>query len=149
MKVIFIKNLSGSGKVGEIKEVADGYGQNFLVAKGYAKIATPDIQAKVAKEQKEATQKQEKELARMQAVKQDLEKRIFNLTVKVGDKGQIFSGIHEKDIVKAVNEVLKFEIQKNQVEIPAHIKQLGEYTVKVKLAPGIQANLKIVVNSEK
>ena len=148
MKVIFVKELTGTGKKGEIKDVNDGYAKNFLIAKGFAQVATAEIQAKMAKEQKEADAKLQKDLVRLQSLKQDLEKRTFTVKVKVGDKGQIFSGVHEKDIVKAVNDVMHSALDKNQVDLRAVIKQLGQQEVKLRLAGGILANVKINVEAE-
>ncbi|HYV33402.1 MAG TPA: 50S ribosomal protein L9 [Candidatus Limnocylindria bacterium] len=145
MKVIFIKELAGTAKKGEIKEVNDGYAKNFLIAKGFAQQATAEIQAKVAKENKEAEAKKLKEIGKLQSLKQELEKRTFTVKVKVGDKGQIFSGVHEKDIAEAVNSIVKTNLEKNQIELAGIIKQLGEHIVKVKLASGITASVKINV----
>ncbi len=147
MKVIFLKDITGQGRKGEIKEVNSGYANNFLIAKGFAAVATPEIQAKVNKESKEAETKKLKEIEKLNKLKTDLEKRIFTLKVKVGDKGQIFSGVHENDIAKAINNVLNSEIEKNQISLNAVIKQIGEHVVKVKLGPQISANIKIKVEA--
>jgi large subunit ribosomal protein L9 len=147
MKVIFIKELSGTAKKGEIKDVNDGYAKNFLIAKGFAKIATADIQNKIAKENKEAEGKRQKELERLQALKLDLEKRTFVVKVKVGDKGQVFGGVHEKDIAKVISDKTGRAVEKNQIDISDSIKQLGEHQIKVKLVGGITANVKIKVEA--
>jgi large subunit ribosomal protein L9 len=147
MRIIFVKDQPGGGKKGEIKDVADGYAQNFLIAKGFAQIATAEIQAKVAKESKEAEIKRNKEIEKLKAVKSDLEKRVFTIKVKVGDKGQIFSGVHEKDIVAAINSKMGLSLEKNQAELSGIVKQLGEHQVKIKLAAGIIANVKIKVEA--
>ena len=147
MKVIFVKELSGTAKKGEIKDVSDGYAKNFLIAKGFAQIATAEIQGKIAKEAKEAEIKKLKEIEKLQGLKLDLEKRIFIVKVKVGDKGQVFGGVHEKDVAKVISDKTGGAVEKNQVEIPAAIKQLGDHQVKVKLAGGIIANVKIKVEA--
>ena len=147
MKIIFIKDFQGGGKKGEIKDVSEGYAKNFLIAKGFARVATVDIQNKIAKEAKEALGKRQKELDKLQALRQDLEKRIFVVKVKVGDKGQVFGGVHEKDVAKVISDKTGGAVEKNQVEIPAAIKQLGEHQVKVKLSGGIIASVKIKVEA--
>ena len=147
MKVIFIKELTGTAKKGEIKDVADGYAQNFLIAKGFARVATAEIQAKIVKEATEAEIKKLKEIGKLQALKQDLEKRGFTVKVKVGDKGQIFGSVHEKDIALSISSKLSHPMDKNQVEISAPIKEIGEHQVKVKLGGGISANVKIKVEA--
>ncbi len=145
MKVIFIKDSPSQGRKGEIKEVSDGFAKNFLIAKGFAQVATTEIQTKVAKEQKEADDKHRREIVRLQSAKQDLEKRVFTIKVKVGDKGQIFSGVHEKDVLSAVNGKTNLSLEKNQVDLTKPIKELGEHQVKLKLASGITASIKIKI----
>lgn len=145
MKVIFLKELNGTAKKGEIKDVSDGYAKNFLIVKGFAQVATADIQSKIVKEAKELEIKKLKEVGKLQALKQDLEKRTFTVKVKVGDKGQVFGGVHEKDIAKVISDKISHTIEKNQIEIPAAIKQLGDHQVKIKLTGGIIASVKIKV----
>lgn len=147
MKVIFLKDVSGQGKRGEIKDLSEGFVQNFLIPKGFAQVATSDIQAKIAKEAQEAEAKHQKSLAKLQALKLEIEKRTFTVKVKVGDKGQVFGSVHEKDIAAAVSAKLNYPLDKNQVEIGAAIKQLGQHRVIVKLGGGIIVNLKINVEA--
>ncbi len=148
MKVILLKDVAGQGKKGEIKDVSEGFGRNFLIAKGFAQIATSEIIAKVEKESKEAETKKLKANEKLQALKQALEKRTFTVKVKVGDKGQIFSGVHEKDVAKAVNDKMALALEKNQVELDGVIKALGEHQAKIKLDTGIVVNVRIKVGSE-
>jgi large subunit ribosomal protein L9 len=147
MKVIFLKDTPGQGRRGEVKEVSDGFAKNFLIAKGFAQVATVDMQNRLNKEAKEQEAKKQKQILNAQSLKQDLEKRIFIVKVKVGAKGQIFGAVHEKEIVVAVNGKLATEFEKSQVEILTPIKTLGEHTVKIKLAPGVLASVKINVEA--
>lgn len=143
MKVIFIKDSPGQGKKGELKDVSDGYAVNFLIPKGFAQLATQELQHTIEKEGKEAQAKKQKELARLTAFKQELEKKIFTLHVKVGAQGQIFGGVHEKEIAKAVTEKTGHEIQKSHISIPHPIKAIGEHLADIKLAPNVIAKVKI------
>ncbi len=145
MKVIFLKDVSGAGKRGEIKEVSSGYAQNFLIPKGFAQIATQELQNKIAKEKKEASQKIQKEEQRYQAMKTDLEKRIFSLQVKVGDKGQVFGGVHEKDIAQVISKKTGTTIDKHQVDLLAPIKTIGDHKAKVRFDHHVSATVTIKV----
>ncbi len=147
MKVIFIKELSGTAKKGEIKDVSDGYAKNFLIAKGFAQVATADIQAQIAKEAKESEIKKLKEAEKLQALKQDLEKRSFTLKVKVGDKGQVFGGVHERDIAEAVAKKMSLLMDRSQVILDKPVKELGEHKAKLKLGSHILANINIKVEA--
>lgn len=147
MKVIFLKDTPGQGKKGEIKEVNEGYAKNFLIPKGIAQIATSQVQAKVAKEGKEAEAKKQKEIEKLRNLKADVEKRVFVVKIKVGDKGQIFSGVHEKDIAQAVSQKLDIPIEKNQIELDKPLKDLGEHKTVLRLGHNTKATIKIMVEA--
>lgn len=148
MKVIFIKDQPNGGKKGQLKEVADGYAKNFLIAKGFAEIATPEVQAKFAKEQKEAQAKVAKEKQRLENLKIEIQKRTFVMRVKVGDKGQIFSSVHDKDIAEAISSKLGVPIDKKHVELKKPIKDIGSHLVKLRLSGGVVANVTIKIEAE-
>ncbi len=145
MKVLFVKNQPGGGKVGEIKEVADGYAQNFLIAKGFAVVATAPLMAKVEKEQQEAKQKLEKHLHLLQKLKTETEKRTLTLKVKVGEKGQIFGSLREKDVAESLSKDLGVVVEKSQIRFSQPIKALGEYSCKVNFGTQITATLKLLI----
>jgi|SRR6185503_7015399 len=139
MKVVFLKDAPKLGHKGEIKDVSDGYAHNFLIPKGFAVVATGQIQQKIQKEQREAEAKAGRELERFQVLKREMEKRTFTVKVKVGDKGQIFGGVREKDIAEALNNKMALNLEKNQVELDLPIKTLGQHVVTVKLGHNISA----------
>lgn len=143
MKVILLKDASKVGKAGEIKDVNDGYANNFLIKKGLAKLATAEAQAKLDKEKKDRSEKGERETKKFAEWKKELERRTFTIKVKVGDKGQIFSGVHEKDIIAAIYQKTKIELDKSQIHAHHGIKQLGEHMIDVKFGHGVSAKVKI------
>jgi large subunit ribosomal protein L9 len=147
MRVIFIKDAPGQGKKGEIKEVSEGYASNFLIPKGFAQIATKQIQDKVAKETREGQAKQAKSEARSQALKNDLEKRTFTVRVKVGDKGQIFGGVKEKDVVDAINSKMNTQFDKSALNMPHGIKTIGTHQATIKLGQGMKAAISINIEA--
>lgn len=152
MKVLFLKDVPGgasaSWRKGQIKDVSDGYAQNFLIPKGFAAPATPQVVARVEKEAREAHAKRQKELERLQHLKSEMEKREFKVKVKVGEKGQVFGGVHEKDVAKAVSEKMEMEVGKSQVELSGALKDLGIHQARLKLRGGIVANIKINLIAE-
>lgn len=145
MKVIFLKDASGQGRKGEIKEVSEGFALNFLIPKGLAQIASGQIQQKVAKESREAEAKKAKEQARYQHLKQELEKRTFTVRVKVGDKGQIFGGVTEKDVIAAINLKMNTDFNKSQLEMPHGIKTIGTHQATLKFSAGQTAKVTIAI----
>ncbi|MBL8030541.1 MAG: 50S ribosomal protein L9 [Candidatus Doudnabacteria bacterium] len=147
MKIVFTKDSLGHGKKGEVKEVSEGFAKNFLISKGVAQIATPQIISKIEKEKREAKNKSDKEFARLTALKADMEKRTFVIPVKVGERGQVYGGVHEKEIAKIISGKLNVEIDRNKIQIVSAIKSLGEHGVKVDLGSGVQATIKVVVQA--
>jgi large subunit ribosomal protein L9 len=147
MKVILLKDVAKIGKKGELKEVSEGYANNFLIRQGLAQIATKEIQAKVTKQNQEEALRREKELAQLSQLKSELEKRTFTVKVKVGDKGQVFGGVHEKDIIAAIRQKLKTELDKSQIDAHSGIKALGEHEITIKLGHGIIAKTKLNIES--
>lgn len=143
MKVILLKDVAKVGRKGEIKEVSDGFAKNMLIKKGLALAATKEAEIKVAKVAQEKTEQQKKIESKLKDQKAELEKRTFTVKTKVGDKGQVFGGIHEKDIIQAIFQKTKISLEKSQIEAHKGIKALGEHTITIKLGRGISAQTKI------
>ena len=143
MKVILLTDVPKIGRKGELKEVADGFGKNMLIRKGLATLATKETQDKVAKEAKDQSEAKQRAIKKAQEFKAELERRTFTVKVKTGDKGQIFGGVHEKDIAAAIYQKTKIVLDKFHFDAHKGIKQLGEHTINVKLGQGVIAITKI------
>lgn len=148
MKVIFLQDVKGQGKKGEIKNVSDGYAKNFLLPKGAAVEATNsnlnDIKGK-----NESIQYQ-KDVAEENAhnLSKKLEEVSLVLTAKSGDNGKLFGSITAKDVADELKKLTKIDIDKRKIVLPDGIKALGEYTLDVKLHPGITGKLKVTVKAQ-
>ena len=143
MKVVFTKDLSGVAKKGDVREFSDGYAKNFLVAKGYAVAASDQMLAQIRNEQKQQEAKKQKDLERAKKAKHELDKRTFTLVVKVGDKGQVYGSVNEKELLSKIKDKTNLELDRHQLVMPKHLKSLGEYEVEVKLGNNLTAHPKI------
>jgi large subunit ribosomal protein L9 len=144
MKVLLIKDVKTLGKAGEIKEVKDGYGQNFLIGKGLAKLATPDVVENWKAEQARMEQELKDELARLESEKIILEAatiKIEKQSAPVGIKGSVGN----VDISTAILDQLNIELDKKHINLKKALKSTGIHEVDAKLGHGIHAALKVEV----
>ncbi|MEB3750671.1 MULTISPECIES: 50S ribosomal protein L9 [Geobacillus] len=149
MKVIFLKDVKGKGKKGEIKDVADGYANNFLFKQGLAIEATPaNIKALEAQKQKERRQAAE-ELANAKKLKEALEKLTVEIAAKAGEGGRLFGSITSKQIVEALYDQHGVKLDKRKMELADAIRSLGYTNVPVRLHPEVTATLKVHVTEQK
>ncbi|NQY94995.1 MAG: 50S ribosomal protein L9 [Campylobacteraceae bacterium] len=145
MKVLLIKDVKGLGKTGEVKEVKDGYGKNFLVGKGLAKLATNEVMNKYKADQKRKEEAKAAEVEDANALKEKLS--TFKLTIKhkVGNKGALFGAITNKEISEELKKQTDVEIDKKHIVVKKAIKSVGEYNVDCKLGHAIHGTLSINV----
>ena len=144
MKVLLIKDVKTLGKAGEIKEVKDGYGQNFLVGKGLAKLATPDVVENWKAEQEEMARNLRDDLARLEAEKITLEAETVKVEKPLAPVG-IKGSVGNADISKAIEEQLNIELDKKHINLKKALKSTGIHEVDAKLGHGIHATLKVEV----
>jgi large subunit ribosomal protein L9 len=144
MKVLLIKEVKTLGKAGEIKDVKDGYGQNFLIGKGLAKLATPEVVENWKAEQERMAKELADDLARLEAEKIKLEAvtiRIEKQSAPVGIKGSVGNA----DISVAIAEQLNIDLDKKHINLKKALKSTGIHEVDSKLGHGIHAALKVEV----
>ncbi|AEF18840.1 MULTISPECIES: 50S ribosomal protein L9 [unclassified Hydrogenobaculum] len=147
MKVILLEELEGRGSFGDIITVRDGFANNYLIPR---KLALPATEGNIKHIQSILSQKARK-LEKIRAQAQELAKKLdgAEITIRkpVGQNGKLFGAITTSDIAKALNEK-GFNVDKKQIIISSPIKNLGLYTVKVRLHNDIYASVKVNVQEE-
>lgn len=144
MEVIFIKDLKNQGKKGEIKNVKDGYAENFLIKQGYAVRKTKESLAKLQCEQRNKAAQAAENKKNAESLKKELDKVVIDFKVKTGEGDKVFGSISVKQIKDELQNK-GFKIDKSQIEIVNPIASLGFHNVNIKLYPSITATIKVHV----
>lgn len=147
MKVVLIQDVKSLGKKGEICEVSEGYGRNFLIGKKMAVEATPANLNTLKLQKANAEKVAAEELAAAQELAGKLAGASVTLAIKTGENGKTFGSVSSKEIAE---ELAKqgIEVDKKKIVLPENIKEVGKYEVKVKLHKDVQAALKVNVIEE-
>jgi len=147
MKVIFLQDVKGQGKKGEIKNVSEGYAQNFLIPRGLVRPAT-EGNVKTLEQQTAAEQKRkQKEKEEAIELGKKLEEMIVQLKAKAGEGGRLFGAITSKQVAEAL-EKAGVKLDKRKIEMHDPIRTLGVTQVPVKLHPEVKSTLKVQVTEE-
>jgi large subunit ribosomal protein L9 len=145
MKVVFLEDVPNVAKAGDIKEVSDGYGRNYLLPKKLALVSKPGAVAQV-KAQIEARAETEK----MKKLAAEIDGKEITLKVKMGAKDRMHGSITAANISTELKAVIGQEVDKRKIELAEPIKQLGTYEIAVKLAKDIAPKIKVnIVEKEK
>ena len=150
MQVIFLNDVRGKGKRGQIKNVPDGYAQNFLIKKGLAKEATKSAIATLKAEQKNEAAREAEELANAKTTKTALEadETVVEIKAKAGTDGRLFGSIPSKQIATALADQYEVKLDKRKIELPDPIRVLGYTNVPVKLHPEVTAKIRVHVTEK-
>lgn len=150
MRVIFTQDVRGKGQRGEIKEVADGYAQNYLIKNGKAKAATPAAMSSLKAQQKAEQRMKDEEFAQAQMIKNFLEKNetVVELVSKAGTDSRLFGSIPSKQIAKALSQQYQIDVDKRKIVLPEPLKTLGYFNILVKLYPGVEATIRVHVREK-
>ena len=145
MKVILQEDVKNVGKKGEIVEVSDGYGRNFLLPKKLALPATAGNvnDAKVKAANKARKIQQEADEAKL--LGSQLEKISVKIPVKVGKDGKLFGSVGGSDVAKALNQDHKINIDKRKISISGEVTGTGIYDAVIKLHPEVTSKIKVEV----
>lgn len=147
MKVIFLKDVKGQGKKGEIKNVSEGYAQNFLLPRGLVRVATEGnvktLEVQNAAEEKRKAQEKEEAIE----LGKKLEEMTITVQAKAGEGGRLFGAITNKQIAEALAKA-GVKIDRRKIELAEPIRTLGVTQVPVKLHPDVKSTFKVQVTEE-
>ncbi len=144
MKVIFVKDLKGQGKKGQIKEVKDGYAMNYLIKNKFAVMYTETSNKRLESEKKERKEKEAQDIKEANELKNKLSKVKVSFKVKTGEKDRVFGSISSKQIKEELDK-LGYSIDKKKIKVDEPITTLGHHFVNIELHKEVIAKLEIIL----
>ena len=148
MKVILKQDVAKVGKKGDLVEVSDGYGRNFLVGRGLGEEATPGKLREYQEFQKTQKARDDKRQKSAEEMKKKLGGKLVSVKVSAGEGGKLFGSVTSAQVAEALSAQFGAGIDKKDIKLDESIKQAGSYAFKIKLYPGVEAEMTLKVESE-
>ena len=148
MKVILQQDVKNIGKKGEIVEVAEGYGRNFLLPRGLAVEASAGNVRKVEHQKQTESNKAARELKEAQKIGAKLKDQDVQVSARVGEGGKLFGSVTTQEIADQIRRQFSVEIDKRKIDLKEPIKSLGTHPVTVKVHPQVHVPVKVKVVGE-
>ena len=148
MKVIFIQDVPSVGRVGEIKEVANGYGRNFLIPRKLAALAKSDSVNAIAVKMAAQARREANTEAELAEMANQLDGKEVFLEAKTGGKARLYGSITAADIAAELEKAASFTVDKRKIEMPESIRHIGTYEVSVRLTKDLVPKVKVTVTEK-
>jgi large subunit ribosomal protein L9 len=143
MKVILLDNIKGVGRKDDVIEANDRYARNFLIPKKLAIPANAENMSKLKGKQDSKAHQKDVDKKAAEEMKEKLSKIILKIKVKAGGNGKIFGGVTSKEVSEQLKAQYNYDVDKKKIEIKETIKNIGMFTIKVKLFEGVVGEFKI------
>jgi len=149
MKIILTQEVSGLGAPGDVIEVKDGYGRNYLLPQGFAIPWSRGGEKQITLIKRARSAREIRDLGHANEVKAQLEGLKVSLSARAGSGGRLFGSITTGEVVSAVRSAGGPDLDRRRVELPSHIKSTGAYQVQVRLHPEVTARFSVNVVADK
>lgn len=149
MKVILLSDVAKLGRKGDLIEVAEGYGRNFLVPRKMAEEATREKLEEWNQRQKAKENRARRDEMEAVANRDHLQGKQVVLKATAGEKGKLFGSITVAQIAEKLQENLGVSVDKKEIRLAAQIKEVGSYPFIVRLHPGVEAEMTVLVEAGK
>jgi large subunit ribosomal protein L9 len=147
MKVIFIRDVPNVAKAGEIKQVNDGYGRNYLLRNKIAVLADSSTSTQHAQQQIKIQREAMAKLGELTALSKELDGKEITIKARAG-KDKLFGSITSADIAAEIQKSYNLTVDKKKIDLPESIHQLGAYEVIIKLTGELNSKIKVLVIEE-
>ncbi len=148
MKVVLLEDVPGKGRAGEIREVSKGYAKNFLLPRGLALIATPDVQKQVELRLEKERLEESVDRERLVELAQQIEGKEIRFKARVGGGERLFGSITAADVAQQLSGVIGSVVDKKKIDIEKPFHQTGSYEIAVRLASDIRPKITVVIEEE-
>lgn len=149
MKIILTREVSGLGTPGDIVEVKNGYGRNYLLPQGFAIGWTKGAEKQVASIKRAREAREVRDLGHANEIKAQLSDLKVTLPVRAGSGGRLFGSVTPAEVANAVRSAGGPDLDRRRLELPGHIKSTGSYQVSIRLHPEVTANFAVNVVAAK
>jgi large subunit ribosomal protein L9 len=146
VKLILTREIAGLGLAGDIVEVADGYGRNFLVPRGAAILWSKGAEKQIVQIKRARDAREVRDIGHAREIKADLEKLAVTLSARAGKDGKLFGSVTTADVADAVKRAGGPLLDKKRIQLPGHIKTLGAHDITIDLHPDVVASVPLTVN---
>jgi large subunit ribosomal protein L9 len=145
MKLILTQQVSGLGAPGEVVEVKDGYGRNYLIPRGFAMLWTRGAEKQIDSIRKARSAREIASIEQAESVRGEIERLKVQLRTRAGDSGRLFGAVTPADIAGAVKAAGGPQLDKRRIEVGNPIKTVGAHNVAVRLHPEVSAKIDLEV----
>lgn len=151
MKVILLQNIKGVGQIGDVKNVADGYGRNYLLVNKLAKVANDGAMKEVEFLKKKAEAEEKIAVEKAKEVAEKAKDIVLEFSKKSSTTGKLFASLTKEEVAGELSKVIGRKVDPDSIDFKEHgkhLKQEGEHMVEVELVPEIKTQIKVIIKSE-
>jgi large subunit ribosomal protein L9 len=148
VRVVLRREVAGLGRPGEVKDVADGYAQNYLLPRGLAAEATAGELKRLAQQAQSERTKKERAHAEAEALAARIATTTLSFRLKAGKDGKTFGSVTSKDIAEALKREARLDIERTKIHLEDPLRSLGAHSVEVRLLTDVRARLTVAIEPE-
>jgi large subunit ribosomal protein L9 len=143
------KDVENIGRAGDVKEVADGYGRNFLLRRKLAVVAGKGVEAEAKRLRDAAAKREMKDRAEAQEMADEIDNKTVVVRLKVGAEDKAFGSITNQDVAAALKAQHRVEVDRHKIDMKEPIRTLGEHQVSLKLHRDVSAHVNVIVTQDR
>jgi large subunit ribosomal protein L9 len=143
------KDVENIGRAGEIKDVADGFGRNYLIPRRLAVLAGRGAEGEARRIKDAAARRESKEQETARELAEEIDNKTVVVRLKVGAEDKVFGAITSEDIAKAIKQQHQVEVDRRRIELKEPLKQLGEHKVPLRLHRDVEARVNLIITRDR